>query len=142
MQSIEVLHSLPVTPSRFQYRRHAEHYWQQLQSQSPQQVDTLMPVRERVLGILDEIPSRTSLCHHDPLPANLVESAGKLFFLDWEYAAPGWPAFDYAAISVEWHIGLEELRLPKNISVEECQLAKELYCYLCKLWECLQGSKA
>ena len=141
-RSMEVLHSLPVTPLKFQYRLHAEHYWEQLLSHKPEQANTLSGARDRVLGILDETPARTCICHHDPIPANIVESAGKLFFLDWEYAAPGWSAFDYAAISVEWCVELEDLKLPAYISVEECLKAKELYCYLCRLWEHLQGNQS
>ncbi len=137
--SLAVLHSLPSTPSRFAYLQHAEHYWQQLQLVRSDIPDQLVQDRSRVLGIIDNIPPGSVICHHDPLPQNIIEKDGKLIFLDWEYAAPGWPAFDFAALSVEWNIAIEKLRLPPYVSHDEVLLATELYVYLCELWVCLQN---
>ncbi len=138
-ESLAVLHSLPATPTKFGYRQHAEHYWQQLELANADIPERLAEDRNRVLEIIDNIPPRSVTCHHDPLPLNIIEKDGKLVFLDWEYSAPGWPAFDYAALSVEWNIAIEKLSLPLSISHDEVQLAKELYIYLCELWTCLQA---
>ncbi len=41
------------------------------------------------------------LCHNDPTPGNFVAGAnGGLHLIDWEYAAPGDPAFDLAGLAV------------------------------------------
>ena len=45
--------------------------------------------------------SAPTLCHMDPLPANWIrDTAGKLWLIDWEYAASGHPLLDYAAVAL------------------------------------------
>ena len=47
---------------------------------------------------LDGMPREQRLCHNDLLQANRLQHAGKVYALDWEYAAMGDPLFDLAAI--------------------------------------------
>jgi Ser/Thr protein kinase RdoA (MazF antagonist) len=42
-------------------------------------------------------PAGAVLCHHDPLPANVL---GAGLFLDWEYALAGSPLFDLAVLGL------------------------------------------
>ena len=68
---------------------------------------------EAVIRLKEEVSQLTPLpaddaclCHLDPLPANwLRDSEGKLWLLDWEYAALAHPSLDYAAL---------QLQLPEN----------------------------
>lgn len=55
----------------------------------------------RARAALDQLPpsdpAAAVLCHHDPLPANVLGSG---LFLDWEYALAGNPLFDVAVLGL------------------------------------------
>lgn len=38
---------------------------------------------------------RPVICHHDLIADNIIESNGRLYILDWEYAALGWGELDF-----------------------------------------------
>ena len=67
---------------------------------------------------------KPQLCHHDLVPANIIETPDKLYLLDWEYAAPGCGELDYLAI------GFDQPFSP---------LAKEMNYWLNRLWYLVQG---
>jgi aminoglycoside phosphotransferase (APT) family kinase protein len=46
------------------------------------------------------------LCHNDLLSANRLVCDGRLFALDWEYAAPGDPFFELAVCASQWEASL------------------------------------
>jgi aminoglycoside phosphotransferase (APT) family kinase protein len=46
---------------------------------------------------------RFSLCHHDPIPANIVGLRHPRL-IDWEYAGPGDPLFDLAAVARHYRL--------------------------------------
>jgi len=140
MDGIERIHALDVSSSVFNYREHVEKYWQQLLKKNSAITDKLYRQRERILPLIDDTNFHPDICHHDPNPMNIIIHSGKLTFLDWEYAAYGWPAFDYAALSVEWDVPLQSISLPEGISIEETRQAKEYYLYLCELWSGIQSN--
>ncbi len=139
LDNLARVHLLPVTTPRFDYQAHAENYWRLLVEKKIRVTDELCRRREKILLLIDAIPVSNVICHHDPNPKNVIEHSGKLCFLDWEYAAPAWPAFDYAALAREWDIPPEQLVLPDAVDNDEIQQALELYNYLCDLWSLLQG---
>ncbi|WOJ98402.1 choline kinase family protein [Congregibacter brevis] len=59
----------------------------------------------RIKNAMDCIEEASSLppvfCHNDLLRANRISSKGRLYALDWEYAAPGDPLFDLAVCASE-----------------------------------------
>ncbi|MFK8040746.1 MAG: choline/ethanolamine kinase family protein [Congregibacter sp.] len=59
----------------------------------------------RINNAMDCIEEASSLppvfCHNDLLRANRISSKGRLYALDWEYAAPGDPLFDLAVCASE-----------------------------------------
>jgi thiamine kinase len=138
LEGIEDIHSLDLADDIFDYLEHAENYWQQLLKKNSDISDKLHRQREKILSLVKEKIFQPGICHHDPNPLNVISQSGKLCFLDWEYAAYGWLAFDYAALSVEWNIPLQNISLPDGISTEETTHALELYLYLCELWSCIQ----
>ncbi|MGY8813347.1 MAG: phosphotransferase [Gammaproteobacteria bacterium] len=138
MDSLNCIHSLKVSTSPFDYKQHMENYWQVLLKRNINITDTLYQKREKLLPQLTGVPRENVLCHHDPNPMNIIVTSDKIYFIDWEYAAMAWQAFDFAAFSIEWDISMDRLSVPTNISTEEIELAKELYVYLCELWICLQ----
>jgi thiamine kinase len=139
--AINQIHNLNVETEKFDYQKHEQNYWQQLQDKAVSIPDELFSRRDSVLKFIEEIPVTATICHHDLNPANIIVQSDRIYFLDWEYAAPAWPALDFAALSVEWAIPVEQLPLPAHISVKDVLLASELYIHLCDLWSCLQNSK-
>ena len=77
----------------------------------------------------------TGLCHHDPVVSNVISSDGRLYLLDWEYAAPGFIAMDYAALSIDWHIADAIIVERTGIDTTVLDIAKQLYGYICQLWQ-------
>ena len=136
--AINQIHNLNVETKKFDYQKHEQNYWQQLQDKAVSIPDELYRQRDSVLGFIEKIPVTATICHHDLNPGNIIIQSDKIYFLDWEYAAPAWPAFDFAALSVEWAIPVEQLPLPAHISVYDVLQATEFYIYLCNLWSALQ----
>jgi hypothetical protein len=54
--------------------------------------------------------------------------------LDWEYAARGIVAMDYAALAVDWKIADIEIVERTGIDPTQLDMAKQLYRYICHLW--------
>jgi thiamine kinase len=135
---LEQIHSLKLETSSFNYYEHAENYWQNLLDKNSSVTEELSREREVILSKIKDHSTSNIICHHDPNPNNILINSDQLFFIDWEYAAPGWPALDYAALSVEWAISITQLNLPRYIEVDEVLEAIEFYNYLCKLWTVLQ----
>ena len=54
--------------------------------------------------------SLTAPCHGDLLTANFIDHAGRIYFVDWEYAGMSDPRFDLANLSVNHDFGMDEDR--------------------------------
>lgn len=97
---LKVVHSLPINDAlpRLDITAKAEHYLSQ--SANIKAAETL---RETYSETTDTSSTQndkaTSLCHMDPLPANWIEAPdGRLWLIDWEYAAVIRPSLDIAAL--------------------------------------------
>jgi thiamine kinase len=134
--AINQVHNLKIETEKFNYQQHEENYWQQLKNNNV--ADEFYRRRESMLEYIEEIPLTNTICHHDPNPGNILVRSDKIYFIDWEYAAPAWPAFDFAALSVEWSVPVEQLNLPDGINIDDVLKASEFYVYLCDLWSALQ----
>ena len=134
---LATVHELDVNVPVLNYAAHIEEFWQLIESRPYRENMPLLQQREpmRVL-VEDFVVSATDigLCHHDPVTSNVVRQDTRLYLLDWEYAARGPVAMDYAALSVEWHIDTAEIA--KRVALEPALLetAKTIYLYLCQLW--------
>jgi len=142
IDKLEQIHSLQVDTSSLNYYVHAEKYWQSLVESNNSIPETLNRHRELILNEMKDHSASNIICHHDPNPNNIIIRSNQLFFIDWEYAAPGWPALDYAALSVEWAVSVSQLNLPEQIEVDDVLQAIEFYKYLCELWAAIQNDKA
>lgn len=78
-----------VNEKPFSLKEHCLFLWQQL----PEKQRQLM---ENVQELTSIEPFCTSVCHHDIHLENLIERAGKLYLIDWEYAALSDPALEIA----------------------------------------------
>ena len=135
---LEACHRLEVDVSRIDYFGHIEHYWQLIEAGNrppPPELDEQRAPMQRVLASLIESNTPTGLCHHDPVIQNFVGTTGRLYLIDWEYAATGLQIMDYAALAIEW--GLDNAVVLEHIKCDAELLnnAKSLYRYLCVLWE-------
>ena len=142
LELIRQCHSLEVEAPTLDYRLHIESYWQLIKQSGKTPANRLLeqrdPIQKRLESLLKSNP-RTGLCHHDPVRANFVGTAEKLYLIDWEYAARGLVVMDYAALGVEWGIGDEVIVARAGIETESLVMAKEVYGYLCSLWGVISG---
>ena len=136
--AIKQIHNLDIETEKFDYQKHEQNYWQQLQDKAVFIPDELYRQRDSVLGFIEQIPVTATICHHDLNPGNIIVQSDRIYFLDWEYAAPAWPALDFATLSVEWDVPVEQIKLPEQITINEVLQATDFYIYLCDLWLAVQ----
>jgi thiamine kinase-like enzyme len=140
-QALELLsrtHKLNVDAPGIDYAGHVEHFWQLIDAKNQLSNPALIEQRRPMESVLESLMASkppTGLCHHDPVIANFVGSTKRLYLIDWEYAARGILAMDFAALSVEWGIDDEKIRSHAGIEPESLAIAKMLYNYLCDLWK-------
>lgn len=138
LNAFEKIHSLNVDCPEFSYMTHLLSYWEVIDRENIEISRAVGVERDFILARTQEIEPDRILCHHDPLPLNTIVSNDRLYFLDWEYAARGWLAFDYAALCTEWKLEIKNIPLASPIPEEEFELALKLYYHLCELWTCIR----
>jgi thiamine kinase-like enzyme len=122
------------------YRAHIESYWLLIKARELKVGPALLDQRREITECLDEldsIQSGTVICHHDPIPANFVGTSKRLYLVDWEYAARGWPVMDFAAFAVEWSIDHTSISRRTGILEKNLAQAAAVYRHLCALWNVL-----
>ncbi len=140
---LKEIHSIQLDLPAFDYQAQGENYWKTLLELDFSPPLALQQRHLLYLDKVDGIESSGELCHHDPIRSNIIESSGRLYFLDWEYAGCGWPSLDFAALSHEWSIDPVMLCKLADCDRETFSDAQFMYSHLCELWELinkLQGS--
>jgi len=139
-QALELLiscHQLDVDAPGIDYSSHIEQYWKIIKTKNHSPDPVLMGQRKPMRKILNTLVTSgtpTGLCHHDPVVANFVGNADRLYLIDWEYAARGLLVMDYAALSIEWEIDDAVVIERTGIELELLLMAKAFYKYMCALW--------
>lgn len=97
-QLLSRLHRLPLQAVQFSTKitklnlaERCQFLWDQLDSTKHHQLAFKPPFDEVV-------PFTQTICHHDIHLANLIEQNGRLYLIDWEYAAISDPALDIAML--------------------------------------------
>jgi thiamine kinase len=137
---VQQVHELAIPIPVADYYAHAESYWLQLVATNQRIPDPIKAMREQILRQQQARRSahtKPKLCHRDITPANLIEYQERLYLLDWEYAARGDPAFDYAAIANEWDVSTRQLLSTSGATETDLAAAGLLYRYTCAMWELL-----
>jgi thiamine kinase len=138
LKLLDRCHQLEVDAPLIDYRSHLERYLQIIEKRQQTAGTDLIkqqePMNATLTSLINSNP-QTGLCHHDPVTANFVGSPERLYLVDWEYAAKGLLAMDYAAFATEWKLDNEIILARTHISGESLAAAKTLYQYLCELWE-------
>ena len=131
---MQKVHSLRLDLPRYDYSAHADGYWRQLPPAQKKRVGAHARMRPLLQKFQDECRCH-ALCHHDPVPGNIIAGVNRLYLIDWEYAGMGCRAFDFAVLKCHWGSAMEMPPL-------DCdpQLAMLVYRHLCRLWELLSQS--
>jgi len=146
------IHRLEVAAPLLDNELKAERYWQSIDhsGEVPKQLLALSAKLKGALRAAKALNNNPCLCHNDLLAANLLlTAAGRLYAIDWEYAAIGDAYFDLAAV-IEGH-GLSGNSIDKLMRAYHCdaieaidgrrlRLAKISFCYLDLLWYCAQST--
>ncbi|MBB5212225.1 phosphotransferase [Microbulbifer hydrolyticus] len=147
------IHQLPVISARLDIHRKVSSYWQSI----PADVKhfrrlTLLDQKARPhIHAAETMNSNDVLCHNDLQAANLISGKdGKLYAIDWEYAATGDPFYDLAVITEEHQLRDEELqqflaeylqRPPSGMDLKRLAHWRIIYVYLSILWYAIQHAK-
>jgi thiamine kinase len=131
-------HDLAVDVPLLDYSIYIRVHWEMIDAQPGLHNAALerrcQPMRDLLAEFITSKPA-TGLCHHDPIVSNLISSDGRLYLLDWEYAAPGFIAMDYAVLSVDWNIADTIIVERTGLDPKVLDMAKQLYGYICQLWQ-------
>ena len=131
-------HQLDIEAPGIDYTDHIKKYWDIIEGKGHITNPSLQQQRQAMQELLEDIlnsDTPTGLCHHDPVVANFVGSTERLYLIDWEYAAHGLRAMDYAALGIEWGINDATIVARTGLEPGELTMAKSLYCYICTLWK-------
>jgi len=134
---LATVHELDINVPVLNYAVHIEKFWQLIESRPYRENVPLLQRREPMRELVEDFMASATdigLCHHDPVTSNVVRKDTHLYLLDWEYAARGPVAMDYAALSVEWNIGSAEIVDRVALEPALLETAKTVYQYLCQLW--------
>jgi thiamine kinase-like enzyme len=93
---LERLHAIETAWPRRRYHDYVLGYWRALERAG--RVDAALrsawQAFEPELRAFDTASWSARLVHHDLIPDNILETDERLYFIDWEYAAPGYPGID------------------------------------------------
>jgi len=146
------IHQLPAVSGKLDIADKATSYWQA--------INTDAPFANDLRGLADTVGSHIAsaksfntepcLCHNDLLLENLIAADdGKLYAIDWEYAAMGDPFYDLAVIVEGHELGQQQqqLLLAEYLArpgvKEDWQRLRHwrvIYGYLTVLWYAVQWS--
>jgi thiamine kinase-like enzyme len=109
---------------------------------------TFLPHMDEIEQAMAASAQPTVPCHNDLLPANMMSSAGRLWFIDFEYAGNGDPCFELGNLCSEAHLGtgrLDELvtayyGTPSPGKVARARLHALMSNYGWTLWACIQAA--
>ncbi len=131
------IHQLPARRHRLQLPERLARYEKLLERQYPKGHPLLQAHRHPVweqLNLCEAGEQTTVLCHNDLLHANRLYSDGRLYALDWEYAAMASPWYELAVVTagddmprMQQDILLQHY-LHRTPSAEECLLLQRYAC--------------
>lgn len=149
---LQRIHRLPAIDKYLTIADKAERYWQAIAKNAPHLAD-LKKVANKMMPLIESakrLGSGACLCHNDLLRENLISTEeGRLYAIDWEYAAMGDPFYELAVIvegqalkQSQQELLLSEY-LARPISENDRQHLRDwqlIYCYLTVLWYAVQWS--
>lgn len=151
-QLLRRIHALPAIDAHLDVEDKIANYWRSIDEHADfyQELRALDQKLRRHIAIAQALNDGICLCHNDLLMANLITAGdGKLYAIDWEYAAMGDPFYELAVIVEEY--GLEKLQqqlllseyLDRPTTQTDWQRLdhwRVIYGYLSLLWYAVQYS--
>ncbi|MDF1832943.1 MAG: phosphotransferase family protein [Porticoccaceae bacterium] len=143
LELITQIHGVSTGIPLFDYSAHVRNYWQRLrESEKP----FPMSAQRLYRGIESHLPAfqaaikKPVLCHHDLIPANIIEKvSGQLIVLDWEYAGAGLPLIEAIGASRYWqNIAFSERILEHDEDNEALELAGKIVDFYELAWKHLR----
>lgn len=146
------IHDLPGIHLRLDLGLRLQRYERQAQVTNPGRWAALQGLQnslQRCLRAASAEDGPLRLCHNDLLRANRLYSGGRIYALDWEYAAMGPVWFELAALLAgdDWSKGAEEAllrawlqRQPSDPERHQLTRYQLVYRYLELLWHCQSGA--
>jgi len=153
-QHLQKIHRLPPIDAHLIIADKIAHYWRGIKSDSNAGfIKQLHSLHQRIHVSIDKASALSQgncLCHNDLLADNLITTSdGKLYVIDWEYAAMGDPFYDLAVITEGHNLNQQQQHLlltsylsrPANApDWQRLYLCQLVYCYLTALWYAVQWS--
>jgi thiamine kinase-like enzyme len=139
------IHALETPVPAVDYYAHAERYRRRLLAAGVALPGALTSLASQIAEEHEAghaQPDASRICHRDLNPGNIIERAGRLYVIDWEYAARGASAFDFAAISAEWQLPLAAVGHATGLETRVLAHAARLYEYTCALWRLVHAHDA
>jgi thiamine kinase-like enzyme len=146
------IHSLEAIPQRLSLADRIRHYGsKRAPTGSMETGHVAAAVSGAIIDGALELESRDCdirLCHNDLLPPNCLFKNGRLWAIDWEYAAMGSRWFDIAAASIGHHLDAEKEeilvgtylgRTPLSAERELLALARDTYRGIEELWHAVNS---
>ena len=144
---LNAIHQLPGVHHRLDLQARIRMYERQVDTNAPASLDKQGAAYKQLSALIELAGKRadySSLCHNDLLAANRIYSCGKLWAIDWEYAAMGSPWYDLAASCYGDQLSNEQIHtvlktyLGRTASNAELRKLMEYGClfhYICLLWQ-------
>jgi len=98
---LRAIHRLPARHHRLDLGERILRYEKQIEHRGRARCDELRHYHRKVAALLQAMsqqPPAMVLCHNDLLRANRIYSGGRLWAIDWEYAAMASPWYDIAVV--------------------------------------------
>ncbi len=136
---ITQIHNVKQGVPLFDYEAHLRSYWQRLlESDQPFPMSALKLYKNIEAG-LPEFQGAIKdpvLCHHDLIPANIIEQGeGQLVVLDWEYAGGGSALVDAMGVARYWQNPELTARITdQGVAEETQQLARDIVNFYEMAW--------
>ncbi|MCX2801637.1 choline kinase family protein [Microbulbifer thermotolerans] len=146
------IHALPPINVYLDIRQKISRYWYSIDKRVDffSELQDLNHTIDSRIAAVQTPNSATCLCHNDLLSANLIAAdSGRLYVIDWEYAAMGDPFYELAVIVEEYRLdkAQQELLIAEYLSrplktADWQRLAhwRAIYRYLSLLWYAVQWS--
>ena len=136
LELIDRVRQMPLEPPALDYPALGRNYLARMQGDAALMQRKLTAL-DALLEAMSLHPSTLALVHHDPTPENVIEMDGRLYLLDWEYAAPGPAGLDLAVLVREWRLPPETLTAFFQVDVARIRQSLALYDLLCGMWRLL-----
>lgn len=146
------IHALPARRHRLDLKKRIDQYLTQLKAVPNDYQAGLIALASDIVAAVDSVKDcdgRLVLCHNDLLRENRIRHAGKLYAIDWEYAAMGSGLYDIAVViegdELDEHAAVRLMnsylqRTPSTIELETINQYRLIYFYIETLWYCLNDA--